>query len=207
MIGAARNLLKSISYKARENLGTINISYRTFARSQRPTPSTCRGGREGALERISALDSATISDNHSTGVKGSGLLRTTLKKEDNSVLDIASQGALDSTAEDILEILNDALESPKLRKAFPGFRKSSDFVEIVEVVCNRDYSHTTAYWLSVQMTGFINSLKENKRFEEAQKYEKMMKDSIDTTLRAKEGAMRSFLLKKMEGGKTEREWE
>jgi ribosome-binding factor A len=150
------------------------------------------------LDRVSHLDAAKGDDLPSKKQTTGGKLRKNLEKEQKSVLDFASQGASDTTAEEIREVLNEALESSKFSYVFKGFSDASKLIEITEVTCNRDFSNTSAYWHSLPMEVFVGTVQKKLGDKEAIKYARKIGTQIETTLRSREGMMRSFLMRKMD---------
>jgi ribosome-binding factor A len=150
------------------------------------------------LDKVSHLDAAKGDDLPSKKQTTGGKLRKNLEKEQKSVLDFASQGASDTTAEEIREVLNEALESSKFSYVFKGFSDASKLIEITEVTCNRDFSNTSAYWHSLPMEVFVGTVQKKLGDKEAVKYARKIGMQIETTLRSKEGMMRSYLMRKMD---------
>ena len=83
-------------------------------------------GRKSAVDLIDQLDAAK-----GEGVRTSstgGRLKKSLVKKESPELDVASQGSMDATSEEIRDVLNEHLESFKFAYAFKGFKKASEHV-------------------------------------------------------------------------------
>jgi hypothetical protein len=85
-----------------------------------------------------------------------------LKLKEKQVLDIRSQGSLESTCEDLMDNMNEVLDSNKLNGLFKGVNNVSNIIEIVEVTINKDYSHATALWKSELIESFLKSVEEKE---------------------------------------------
>lgn len=175
---------------------------RAFGRSRQSVGrvNTTAGGKSVVSDRVNQLDLVQDNSEFSTVQTRSlaGRLRKGLGKERKTYLDAASQGSSEVVAEDIREILNEALESPKFKGIFRGFQTPSKVVDIVDVTTNRDLSHVTAYWHSLPMAVFLRVVHKKLGEEEAVRYTQKVVDSIDATFSAKEGAFRSYLMQKMD---------
>ena len=150
-------------------------------------------GRKSAIDQVDQLDSAQ-SDSPQTGAK----LKRTLTKQEEKVLDLASQGSMDATAEEIRDVLNEYMESNKFTYAFKGFKKATDLVEIVDVKCNHDYSNAIAYWKANTMELLVKSMEIQHGEMEATKLAAKIVGNINQVFRDKEGLMRSNLMRKMD---------
>lgn len=150
-------------------------------------------GRKSAIDQVGQLDSAN-DDSPRTGAK----LKRTLTKQEEKILDIASQGSMDATAEEIRDVLNEYMESNKFMYAFKGFKKATDLVEIVDVKCNHDYSNAVALWKATTMELLIKSMEIQHGEAEATKLTAKIVGNINQVFRDKEGLMRSNLMRKMD---------
>eukprot|EP01032_Pedospumella_encystans_P016587 gene16587-18918_t len=153
-------------------------------------------GRKSAVDLIDQLDAAK-----GEGVRTSstgGRLRKSLVKKESPELDVASQGSMDATSEEIRDVLNEHLESFKFAYAFKGFKKASELVEIVELQCNHDYSCATAMWRASSMERLVQSMETKHGEKEATTLAKKIIKNIDQVFREKEGIMRTNLMRKMD---------
>lgn len=151
-------------------------------------------GRKSAIDLVDQLDSTKDDASPKTGAK----LKRSLTKEEEKVLDIASQGSMDATAEEIRDVLNECLESNKFINAFKGFKKATDLVEIVDVKCNHDYSNATALWKANTMELLVKSMEIQHGEREATALAAKIVATINNVFREKEGVMRTNLMRKMD---------
>lgn len=172
---------------------------RHFARAKDNSKSKFSvSGRPSAIDLIDTLDVAKSDDPSVPQGPSGGKLRKSLQAKEKTVLDMATQGSLEATGEEVREILNEFLMSAKLAYAFKGVKNASSLVSISKVVCNRDVSHTTALWESSKMELFIKMVEAKHGEVEAAKMSAKIVQNIGKTLLAKEGAFRSFMMRKMD---------
>lgn len=155
-------------------------------------------GKSRAIDLVDHLDIAKSDDPSKPQNTSGGKLRKGLQAKEKPILDMASQGSLDATGEDIRDIMNEFIESAKFSYAFKGIKNASSLITISKVECNRDISHTTALWKSSQMELFVKMVDSKHGEIESAKMANKICQNIDKTLRAKEGAFRSFMMRKMD---------
>lgn len=137
-----------------------------------------RGGeRESTANLKNILDKFDSTEHTVAKETSKGKLTKPLEKEIKVALSPAARGQLDSFSEDILDVLNDALDSSKLMNTFKGSPRSSKLVEFIQVRLNKDCSHVTALWSSDILNGFIKTIEKGQKDEMEQ--EKIYKEKQD----------------------------
>jgi ribosome-binding factor A len=129
---------------------------------------------------------------------GKSKLKRNLDAQSLPELTTSQLGALQSAEEEILETLEECLQSNSMLGAFPNFKHSSQLIQISKVKVNRDLSHVDVIWGSQILEGFINRIYETSGKAEG----KRMKDKIfkktNLQLQKKEGTFRTFLMRAIE---------
>jgi hypothetical protein len=175
---------------------------RCFGRVRQPSSfhSDALKRKPGVLDKVGQLDIAQGDDEHSKRSRALGekLKQGLTKGKTRTVMNSASQGITDSISEDIRDMLNDALDTPRIRGIFKGIRNASKAVEVVDVKTNQGVTHVTAYWHSPALATFLKGVYRKLGEEEAVKYTTMVVDSVDSAFSVNEGAFRSYLIKKMD---------
>ncbi|KAJ1418817.1 hypothetical protein B484DRAFT_453578 [Ochromonadaceae sp. CCMP2298] len=177
------------------------LQVRFFSRKSEDGPRRRRGPTAadlvGQLDPIRPADEAAASGGQALRSMGFAKLHKPLVSGDKPVLDQASQGALEATAEEIRDHINELLCSPKFYKVFRGVADASELVEVAEVRCSKDYA-TTAYWHTPSMGPFLRVVADSMGEREAGRLSGRIASSVQKTLEAKEGLFRSYLMKKMD---------
>lgn len=131
------------------------------------------------------------------------LIKSLIKKP-KPILDVASQGSLDATSEDIKEHLNELLTTSKFMYVFEGYLNASDLIDFTKVICNRDYSKVMIYWESDSLQNFVKYIYDNHSQEDALKLANQYITHVNGILHKKEGLCRTYLIKKMDFKKVPR---
>lgn len=118
---------------------------------------------------LDKMDSGVQNPTQGSGQgRGNGKLSKPLEKVEKALLSPAARGQLDAFSEDILDVLNEALESNLLLDTFKGSKKSSKVVEFIDVKLNKDCSHVTAHWSSDILNGFTKVIAQKQKEEKDQ---------------------------------------
>jgi ribosome-binding factor A len=168
---------------------------------------------ERAAASVTALLNNLDSVEHLPSAEGSSKakLRQALLKPKTSPLSPAAQGQLDSFAEELLDILNEAISTNIFLDTFRGVRNTGDFIDLVDVHLNRDMSHITVFWSSDMITEFVKMVKTEElssssssqmlpaveQEREAARIWKKTSSFITKKLQQREPQFRSFLVKKV----------
>lgn len=106
-------------------------------------------------------------------------------------------GILGATAEEIMDDMNEALESAQFATIFGNkFASLSDALEISSLVLNKDISHAHARWHSPIIAGFVDSLVKREDISLAQLHlARKMTNNISRRLQSNEGKFRSHIIR------------
>lgn len=140
----------------------------------------------------------TVSRRLNADSKTIGKLRQSLVAKTKGVLDIQSQGRLEATCEDVLDVMNETLASSALINVFKGVKDASMVIEIAHVDMNMDYSHAYAHWESELLTKFVDSVRKERGQEDAMALAVKMESKITSKLQKLEPVFRTKIIKKME---------
>jgi ribosome-binding factor A len=112
-------------------------------------------------------------------------------------LDDASKGMLDSTGLEVMDVMNEALQTDEFYQIFKGTESAADVVEIIDVKMNRDFSHAHAFWRSkvVEMC-FENLLAKNLAPTDIKIAEKMLLN-MTNILQRNEAKFRSHMVRRI----------
>ena len=116
----------------------------------------------------------------------------------------AQKGMNQAIAEDIHEILSDAMSSPKLRTLFRGTKDASMVVDIKHVKVNSDVSHVYAEWQCDLLEGFAREIHDNMGADKAKSFGKRSIRYITGRLAARESVFRTVLMRQMQFKKVPR---
>lgn len=153
-------------------------------------------GRRSAIDLVDQLDIAKGDSSQDT--RTGNKLKRSLTKEEEKIFDIASQGSMDATSEEIRDVLNEYIDSHKFTYAFKGFKNASELVEIVDVTCNHDYSHVVALWKASSMELLVKSMEIQHGEQQARALSAKIVKTINQVFHDKEGSMRTNLMRKMD---------
>lgn len=112
-------------------------------------------------------------------------------------LSAAQLGALQATAEDLQDVLTDALSTSAFHGLFKGASDPSEVVYIDEIKLNRDCSHATVLWKSDVLRDFV--FKSNSELGEYDT-KRLIKRSVkyvNGKLQHRESDLRSIIIRKM----------
>eukprot|EP01039_Chlorochromonas_danica_P005882 gene5882-6477_t len=106
-------------------------------------------------------------------------------------------GILGATADEIMDDMNEVLDSPQFSSIFGNkFTSLSDALEISSLVLNKDVSHAHARWHSPIIAGFIDSLVKKEEVTKAQLLlAQKMASNITRRLQSNEGKFRSHIIR------------
>jgi ribosome-binding factor A len=168
-----------------------------FASTKSTSKRRSGGDRDG--------DSSSSLSEHLDSVQNGQLRKKTtaklskgLEKHVDPEPSTAMQGVLESTAEEICGILNDALASNKLYKLFRGCPDASEAIDIEYVKINTDCSHATAFWKSSVIEKYGNFVAVHDGPEKGFLVKQRMNKFISATLQRKEPVFRTILIKHMD---------
>jgi len=128
----------------------------------------------------------------SSAVKGR--LNRPLQKQEKKVLSGPQLGALEATAEDLYDVLCDALSSSSFHNLFRGTSDASEAVDFVDCKLNADCSHATVRWKSPVIAQFAKVVYKKKGPAQAQKFSKNAIKYINKKLAGRESQFRSVSL-------------
>lgn len=129
---------------------------------------------------------------------GKSKLRKTLDVQSSPELTPLQLGALQSAEEDILEILEDCLNSTSLIGTFPNFQHSSKLVHISKVKVNRDLSHIDVIWGSTILEAFVQRVYETRGKHEGLRMRDKIFKKTTLHLQKREGTFRTFLMRSVD---------
>ncbi len=181
----------------------LRINCRSFCRFARlkPEKPVAPNKAISGKELIGQLD---LQASSSVFGKDKAKLSKGLEQKVKQGISAASRGALDTTSEDIAEIITDALDSTKLINMFRGVEKASDMIEIEEVTVNQDYSHVTVWWSSPVVKKFALFVRQKQSLQEAVTLNAKMTANINEKLQKCEGVFRHFVMKNIDYKKVPR---
>lgn len=114
-------------------------------------------------------------------------------------------GVNSAFAEEILDVLNEALGSSKVgRNLFRGTVDASDAVEITVCKVNSDVSHVYAEWSSRIIEGFAKELEREMGTDHAQRFMKRSEAYITARLARHEGKFRTYYARKIQSKRVPR---
>eukprot|EP01036_Dinobryon_divergens_P033783 gene33782-43653_t len=140
------------------------------------------------------------NENGKSRRRASGKLRKSLDSSTKKpVLDIASEGHLDTISAHVMDSINESLDSPKLSGMFRGIKEISDAIEILEVKCNRDCSHAAVVWECNVLNKFVRfHLQSSKSLEKSRALALKLGEKVNSKLQQSEPFFRSKLMRNME---------
>jgi ribosome-binding factor A len=162
--------------------------------------SSCTYNQVRSITRIekkkptNAIDYLDINVNSKHNEK----LKKTLESKPKPVLDITSEGYLEATSEDLRDHLNELLESSQFAYVFKGVRNTSELITITKITINQDYSNVRAYWSAPAIKSLLKYVLEHKGENHAITLSTKIGSTIRRVLERKEGACRSYIMKKIE---------
>lgn len=123
----------------------------------------------------------------------------------SEVLSERQKGMNTAFAEEIMDVLNEAMASSKIgRGLFRGTDDASAVVEITACKVNSDVSHIYAEWSSPIINGFADEIKGNMGEEKAKKFQKKSENYVTARLAMREGRFRTYLLRRIESKRVPR---
>lgn len=125
-------------------------------------------------------------------------LKKTLESKPKPVLDITSEGYLEATSEDLRDHLNELFESSQFAYIFKGVRNTSELITIANITINQDYSNVRAYWSAPTIKSLLKYVLELKGESHAIALSTKIGSTIRRVLERKEGACRSYIMKKID---------
>lgn len=123
----------------------------------------------------------------------------------SELLSERQKGMNTAFAEEIMDILNDAMASSKVgRGLFRGTDDASAAVEIIACKVNSDVSHVYAEWSSPIIQGFAEEIERDLGEEKAKSFLKKSANYITARLSRHEGRFRTYLLRRIESKRVPR---
>ena len=156
-----------------------------------------------AVKRFKERNSARVSSdkNHMNSIvelldssfNGSGKIKRNLEAKE--VESISSVGAeyLNSLSTEILDVLNDSLNSSKMNSVFPVDSTLGCVVEIDSVSVDERTSHVTAYWASPMLAQFLQTVHNKLGNDSFAEFEKQSSLFVTAKLQHQEPVFRTFL--------------
>lgn len=141
-----------------------------------------------------AIDYLDINANSKHNEK----LKKTLESKPKPVLDITSEGYLEATSEDLRDHLNELFGSSQFAYIFKGVRNTSELITIANITINQDYSNVRAYWSAPTIKSLLKYVLEHKGESPARTLSTKIGSTISRVLERKEGACRSYIMKKID---------
>lgn len=126
------------------------------------------------------------------------------REKKRETMNHAQKGLNQAVAEDIHEILSDALSSPKLRNLFRGTKDASILVDIKHVKVNSDVSHVYAEWQCDLLEAFAREMHDSMGSIKAKAFVKRAVNYVTGRLAAKESFFRTALMRQMQFKKVPR---
>lgn len=150
-----------------------------------------------SVDRVSnILDSPLVSEDRNRPIRMRGKISKPLEKP-RLELDDASQGMLDSTGMEVMEVMNEALQTDEFYQVFRGTESAADVVEIIDVKMNRDFSHAHAFWRSKVIEMCLeNLLSKNLAPTDVKIAEKMLVN-MTNILQRNEAKFRSHMVRRI----------
>jgi ribosome-binding factor A len=149
--------------------------------------------------RINALDlSANDDDGSRTLHATKQRLQRPLEAVEKKVLTAAQLGQLQSTAEDLHDVLAEAMGTSAFSDLFPeGSHHTALAVDIHEVKLNRDCSHAYISWNCDVLGKFVLEAQAEFGNESAQRFAGRAVKSINKKLQEREAQFRSYIIRHM----------
>lgn len=139
-----------------------------------------------------------ISPETSLPRAGKSKLKKSLDLQNLPELTTSQMGALQSAEEEILETLENCLQSNSMLGVFPHLKQSSQLIQIAKVKVNRDLSHVDVIWGSQILESFITRVYETSGPTEGKRIKDKIFKNTNLRLQRKEGTFRTFLMKAIE---------
>ncbi len=124
-------------------------------------------------------------------------LNRPLIKPEKKVISSAQMGALEATAEDLREVLLDALSSSSFHNLFKGTNDASQVINFLEVKLNADCSHATVMWRSPVIEQFAKLVLQRQGEQKALKFNRSALKYINKKLAGRESQFRSIVIRNM----------
>ena len=124
-------------------------------------------------------------------------LKARLETKKKRPMDEMEIGMLETRSADILEILNNGLESKAIYGVFKNIPDTSKVVSINHVRCSRDMTHVSAIWGSDLFQDFIQQVKIKNGEKDASSVQAKIYKKTSALLQAKEPAFRTHLMRHM----------
>lgn len=121
-----------------------------------------------------------------------------LEQKAKPTLDSFSLGLLDSTSEEIMDIVMETFESPDLLNMFKGGPDASRNVTVEHITINQDYSHITVWWSSSLIVEFTKFMGEKQSREASAQLHARMTENVTKRLQSCEGVFRKHLRRRMD---------
>ena len=149
--------------------------------------------------RINALDLGSNEDNGSSTTNATKQkLQRPLEAVEKKVLTAAQLGQLQSTAEDLHDVLSEAMSTSAFSNLFPqGMHDTTLAVDIHEVKLNRDCSHAYVSWSCEILRKFVLEAQTEFGNESAQRFAGRAVKSINKKLQEREAQFRSYIIRHM----------
>jgi ribosome-binding factor A len=129
---------------------------------------------------------------------GKSKLKRSLEVQSLPELTTSQMGALQSAEEEILETLEDCLQSNSMLGTFPHLKHASQLIHIAKVKVNRDLSHVDVIWGSQILESFINRVYETSGETEGKRMKEKIFKKTNLRLQKKEGTFRTHIMKAIE---------
>lgn len=144
---------------------------------------------------ISLLDDPSLEIDRARPIRQRAKISQPLEKPPKLVLDDASQGMMEAIADDIMDNMNDALNSNDFIGVFKGVDYASQVVEISAVKLNQDYSHAHITWRSSYIEDVLIQFQTKDLTDRDVKMAEKMTKNITDILQLHEGKFRSHMIR------------
>jgi len=167
------------------------------------TLSTTGGGSHNRIPRelqarINALD---LSNNEEEGARTPSSTKQRLQRPleavEKKALTAAQLGQLQSTAEDLHDVLSEAMSTSAFSNLFQGMNDHAIAVDIHEVKLNRDCSHAYVSWNCDVLEKFVLEAQTEFGNESAKRFAGRAARSINKKLQDREAQFRSYIIRHM----------
>ncbi len=150
----------------------------------------------GCIDKtLSLLDDPSLQQDRMRPIRQRCKISKPLEKPPKLIFDKASQGMSEAIAGDIMDKMNDALESNSFIRLFKGVDYAAQVVEISSVRLNQDYSHAHVTWTSEYMEELLKGLKHKHLSMKEVRFTEQMLSNLNAILERNEGKFRSHFIR------------
>lgn len=157
-------------------------------------------------DRINQLDICKGSGSGGSGTQGDEphathatrqKLQRPLAAPEKKVLSTSQLGQLQGTAEDLHDVITEAMSTTAFSDIFKGSKSSDTAVEIYEVKLNRDCSHAYISWKSVVLEQFTKEARKEFGDESAMRFVQRAVAFVNMRFQQREAQFRTYIIKHM----------